>query len=300
MLDLPTELLEYILDYVDPLDKKTFYQLALVNKTVNRLATPRLYRAVDFKDPSIRRPGMMLRRFVVTILSSKERASLVREFEITSELPFEKAYFPADSTAKKIETLVGGFAPESLVRQATETFTMAIVDSYMGNHRFELLQLFAAVCLPNLTRLAFEGFSNPRIWDLMDAVLDSFAADESALPGVAVWPVLEEVAIEGMQRNVPTAHMRTHAQGDIVRRRGPPPHPLTATRRQGSEVHGLLRAPGHLGRQGAATEAPLRVRAGEADLLGPAGERVQQDRVAYVQPRGHRPPAALRAASQRA
>lgn len=52
LLDLPVELLEYILDYADPLDKKTFYQLALVNKTVNRLATPRLYRALDFKDPS--------------------------------------------------------------------------------------------------------------------------------------------------------------------------------------------------------------------------------------------------------
>ena len=209
LLDLPVELLEYILDYADPLDKKTFYQLALVNKTVNRLATPRLYRALDFKDPSIRRPGTMLQRFVMTILSSNERASLVREFEITSELPFEKVYFQADFTAKEIETLVRGLAPDSLVRQATETFTMAIVDGYMRNHRFELLQLFTAVCLPNLTRLAFDGFSNQRIWDLMDAVLDSFAADESAQSSVAVWPMLEEVAIEGMQR---THNAHAHTQ----------------------------------------------------------------------------------------
>ena len=278
LLDLPVELLECILDYADPRDKRTFYQLSMVSKMMNSLATPRLYRSVSFKDPRIRRPGAMLRRFVVTILSSKECASLVREFEVTSELPAEKVYFPAKSTTEKIVALVWGFAPDSLVRQASETFTMAIVDGSLRNHRFELLQLFAAVCLPNLTRLAFEGFSDQRIWDIMDAVLDSFAADESVQASAAVWPVLEEVAIEGMYahpHHAPTHATKRPCEDEAV---------LTAKQRQGPEIYGLFCAPRHLDRESAATETSLRLRSREADLLGPARERVQQDRGPHVQP----------------
>ena len=198
LLDLPVELLECILDYADPLDKPTFYQLSRVSKTMNSLVTPLLYHTVDFKSHHIRRPGAMLRRFVITILSSKERASLVKDFTASSKVPAEKIYFPATTTAERIMALAWGFAPESLVRQASETFTIAIVDNNLRNHRFELLQLFAAVCLPNLTRLAFEGSSDQRVFDIMDAVLDSFAAHESVQSSAAVWPVLEEVAIEGM------------------------------------------------------------------------------------------------------
>lgn len=206
LLNLPVELLECILDYADPRDKRTFFYLSLVSKTVNRLATPRLYHTVAFKCPSMIRPGAMLRRFVVSVLSSAARAALVREFELTSELALEKAYFPAKTTAEEITALVSSASsagyrhPDSIVRQVWETFAGLMVDSSFRDHRYVLLQVYAAVCLPGLRRLRFEGTANQRMWDLLDAVLESFGAgaDADGQSNMVIWPALEEVAMESM------------------------------------------------------------------------------------------------------
>ncbi len=198
LLNLPVELLEFILDHADPRDKKTFYRLTLVNKALNSLATSRLYHTVAFKNPAITRPGVMLRRFISSILSSPERASMVREFELSSELSIEKTYFPAQPTADQITTLVSRFTPDSLLRQVWETSASLIMDSSLREHRYELLLLYAAICLPNLARMAFEGSTNQRVWDLLEAVLETFGADENNQPNAVIWPALEEVIIEGM------------------------------------------------------------------------------------------------------
>lgn len=198
LLNLPVELLECILDYADPQDKRMFFHLSLVNKALNRLATPRLYRKVAFKGLSMIRPGAMLRRFIVSILTSVERASMVSEFEIVSEVPIEQAYFPAQTTADQITSLLSEFPPDSLVRQVWETLAGLLMDGTFRDHRYVLLQLYAAVCLPNLKRLTFEGSTNQRMWDLLDAVLDSFGNDANSQSNMVIWPALEEVAMESM------------------------------------------------------------------------------------------------------
>ncbi|CAJ2502448.1 Uu.00g098420.m01.CDS01 [Anthostomella pinea] len=87
LLELPVELVKAIVDFVDPADKQTLFNLTLVCTALNSLATPVLYDRVVFDSSHYGNAGTApVPTFIRSVLSSQYRASLVKSFAITNKV----------------------------------------------------------------------------------------------------------------------------------------------------------------------------------------------------------------------
>jgi hypothetical protein len=143
-----------------------------------------------------KQPSNAFGSFVLSILSSAERASMVKCFTILSGA---SENWVEEDNSDSIRRQIRELHSSHRLRPVWEKCSLACerVEPKYFNYDSAHVELYAALCLPNVRKLHFVGYGAPTPWDLLDAILESLHIDSFSGAESPLWPKLEEVFIQG-------------------------------------------------------------------------------------------------------
>lgn len=178
LLNFPVEVLNLILEAVDPNDKPAFFKLSLVCKVFNMLATPMMYRTVEIYEPED------IHKFLFSIISSHARASMVKSFAAIGD----KYGAPE---------VIDIYASRGwLLENSWNRTVIPIWEKHFPKHLpdyFGSYSLLAAVYLTNLDTLSLNQFYGVKYWDFLEAISFASLINTNGEFRPYIWPMLSTV-----------------------------------------------------------------------------------------------------------
>ncbi|KAI1400264.1 hypothetical protein F4819DRAFT_381365 [Hypoxylon fuscum] len=203
LLNFPVEVLNLILEAVDPNDKPAFFKLSLVCKVFNMLATPMMYRTVEIYEPED------IHKFLFSIISSHARASMVKSFAAIGD----KYGAPE---------VIDIYASRGwLLENSWNRTVIPIWEKHFPKHLpdyFGSYSLLAAVYLTNLDTLSLNQFYGVKYWDFLEAISFASLINTNGEFRPYIWPMLSTVIMGSSIDDNPVSSMMLFARIPTLRR----------------------------------------------------------------------------------